>query len=63
MKKLALGMGLMLVLALIAAESAYAIKYVNGYSRSDGTYVSGHYKDTSGDGNEYNNANYLGLND
>jgi len=39
------------------------IKYINGYSRTDGTYVSGHWKDTSGDGIKYNNANYLGLND
>lgn len=31
------------------------INYVGGYSRSDGTYVQGHYKDTSADGNPYNN--------
>ena len=39
------------------------IKYINGYSRSDGSYVSGHWRDTSADGIKYNNANYLGLND
>jgi len=38
------------------------IRRINGYYRSNGTYVSGHYRDTSGDGNPYNNANYLGLN-
>lgn len=38
------------------------VKYINGYSRSDGTYVSGHYRDTSNDGNPYNNANTLGYN-
>lgn len=45
------------------SEFAFAdIKYVNGYSRKDGTQVSGHYRDTSNDGNESNNANYLGYN-
>jgi len=36
------------------------INYVDSYYRSNGTYVSGHYKDTSADGNPYNNAKYLG---
>ena len=46
------------------SEIAHAdIKYVKGYNRSDGTYVSGHYRDTSNDGNPYNNANALGYND
>ena len=40
-------------------ENAEALSYVNGYRRSNGTYVSGHYKDTSADGNPYNNASYL----
>lgn len=38
------------------------IKYIDGYTRGDGTAVSGHYRDTSNDGNPYNNANYLGYN-
>jgi len=41
-------------------ESEAEVKYVQGYTRSNGTYVSGHYKDTSGDGSRYNNAEYLG---
>ena len=40
-----------------------AVRYVRGYSRSNGTYVSGHYRDTSNDGYSYNNANTLGYND
>ena len=48
---------------ILNVSSANAtIKYVSGYTRSDGSYVSGHYKDTSCDGNPYNNASYLGLN-
>lgn len=47
----------------IVSESRAAIKYVGGYSRHDGTYVSGGFRDTSHDGNPYNNANYLGYND
>lgn len=40
----------------VATEPTFAgIKYVGGYSRSDGQYVQGHYKDTSGDGYSYNN--------
>lgn len=35
------------------------INYVDSYYRGDGTYVSGHYKDTSGDGNPYNNRKAL----
>ena len=38
------------------------IKYINGYYRSDGTHVRGHFRDTSNDGIQYNNANYLGYN-
>lgn len=34
-------------------------KWVNGYYRSNGTYVSGHYRDTSNDGNNWNNVNFL----
>jgi opacity protein-like surface antigen len=57
--KLFLAVALMIC---VFASSAFAIKYISGYSRNDGTYVSGHYRDTSNDGNSYNNANYLGLN-
>jgi hypothetical protein len=46
----------------VVGNSFAGIRYVNGYYRSSGTYVSGHYKDTSHDGNPYNNANYLGYN-
>ena len=62
MKKL-----IMLALALVTVFAVTAngyceIRYVNPYFRTDGTYVSGCFKDTSHDGNPYNNANYLGLN-
>jgi len=58
----------MLVMAVlinvaVATDGYCAIKYIGGYIRSDGTYVSGHFRDTSCDGIFYNNANYLGLND
>jgi hypothetical protein len=58
MKILILALALLLLATNVYAE----IKYINGYSRSDGTQVSGHYRDTSNDGNQYNNANYLGYN-
>jgi len=43
-------------------QEAHAIKYISGYTRRDGKRVKGHYRDTSNDGNPYNNANYLGWN-
>ena len=46
----------------MAADASAAIKYINGYYKSNGSYTRGHYRDTSGDGNPYNNANYLGYN-
>lgn len=52
---------LLSVLALVEANAA--INYVHSYTRRDGTQVRGHYRDTSADGYEYNNANYLGLNE
>lgn len=58
MKKLIL----VLLFALITATALAEIKYIDSYSRSDGTYVSGHYRDTSNDGYSYNNANTLGYN-
>lgn len=52
--------GLMLaVLALLPLQSALADVWVNGYTRSDGTYVQGHYR-SSPDGNPYNNWSYPG---
>lgn len=60
---------LVLALATLAflftlAGAAHAdIRYVSGYSRGNGSYVHGHYRDTSNDGNPYNNANALGYND
>jgi hypothetical protein len=56
MKKLVL---LLMFLAITATAFA-EIKWVNGYYTKGGQYRSGHYKDTSGDGNPYNNAEYLG---
>lgn len=56
---------LLIALVLVSGMSAAAqarIRYINPYIRSDGTSVSGHYRDTSNDGYEYNNANYLGWN-
>lgn len=51
---------LLAVLLLAFASTAFAdMGYVSGYSRSDGTYVQGHYKDTSHDGNPYNNRKYV----
>jgi hypothetical protein len=39
-----------------ATDSTFAdINYVDGYYRSNGSYVQGHYKDTSADGDVSNN--------
>ena len=52
-----------IALMLMFATTAYCdIKYIGGYDRKDGTYVSGHYRDTSNDGQSWNNANTLGYN-
>ena len=48
--------------AVFLGTSEASIKRINGYYRSNGTYVSSHWRDTSNDGYEYNNANYLGWN-
>lgn len=58
---------IMLIIALmmvfgVVVNGYCAIRYVGPYFRSNGTYVSGGFRDTSHDGNPYNNANYLGLN-
>jgi len=53
-----------LAVLLGSAVAGYCeIKYISGYTKSDGTPVRGHYRDTSNDGNPYNNASYLGYND
>ncbi len=61
MKKLMVLLTLFGMIASMSSANA-TIKYVKGYTRTNGTYVSGHLKDTSGDGNPYNNASYLKLN-
>lgn len=62
MKKTMILTAALLIGLSIANEASAAIKYIGGYTRSSGTYVGGHYRDTSNDGNPYNNANYLGYN-
>jgi hypothetical protein len=42
-----------------AASPALADQYVHGYTRSDGTYVQGHYR-SSPDGTVTNNYSYEG---
>ncbi len=49
---------LAVIITLSLVGEALAVSYVPSYNRKDGTYVSGHYRDTSNDGYEYNNANY-----
>jgi hypothetical protein len=51
-----------IAILMSAADGYCSIKYISGYTKSNGTYVGGHYRDTSNDGNPYNNANYLGYN-
>jgi hypothetical protein len=54
---------ILLVMFLLFTVSAFAgIDWVNGYYRRNRTYVDGYYRDTSNDGNPYNNANHLGYN-
>ena len=63
---------LLLILALVPiinfnADKArkpklLAYKYIHSYYRHNGTYVRGHWRDTSNDGYKYNNANYWGMN-
>jgi len=62
MKKIIMLAIAMAAVLTVTANGYCAIKYVGPYFRSDGTYVSGCFKDTSHDGNPYNNANYLGYN-
>jgi len=62
MKKLLMLVGVGALIGAWLGTAQADIKYISGYSRGDGTYVSGHYRDTSNDGYSYNNANTLGLN-
>ena len=59
MKKLIILAIAMFVVAAVAADGYCAIKWVSSSHCSRG----GYYRDTSNDGNPYNNANYLGYND
>ena len=61
MKKL-FYVAILIILGSVSFSAFADIKYINGYMRKDGTYVSGHYRDTSNDGYSYNNANTLGYN-
>ena len=64
MRKVVILLAVAVIVSFCINSNAFArIKYINGYQRSSGTYVSGHYRDVSNDGNPYNNANYLGYND
>jgi len=49
----------MALLMLGPVQYVFAAVWVNGYTRSDGTYVSGHYR-SNPDGNPYNNWSYPG---
>ena len=53
---------ILLSILLITVTAQASIRRIAGYSRRDGTWVSGHYRDTSNDGYSYNNANTLGYN-
>lgn len=44
---------------IVTAAPAFADEYVNGYTRSDGTYVQGHFR-SSADGVRDNNYSYQG---
>ena len=37
----------LIIVYLIFCENLYADQYVNGYSKSNGIYVKGHYKSSS----------------
>lgn len=51
MKKLSIGL---IFLASVSSTAFAGDTWVNGYTKSDGTYVQGHYR-SSPDGNSYNN--------
>jgi hypothetical protein len=56
LKLLALA-GLLAFAGFSAMAPAHADVFVNGYTRSNGTYVAPHYR-TAPDGNPYNNYSY-----
>ena len=59
MKKIMV-LAMLVVGFMVATSDAFAaIKWVSSSNSSRG----GYYRDTSNDGNPYNNANYLGYND
>ena len=60
-KKLFFAIGFLFI--LVAPGICGDIKYIQDYYRTDGTHVSGHYRDVSNNGNPYDNASYLGYND
>ena len=62
MKKIIILAVAVVAILTMVSEAFCDIKYVGPYIRG-GTIVSGGWRDTSGDGNPYNNANYLGYND
>lgn len=49
----------LLFIGVAISTAAFADQYVQGYMRSDGTYVQPHYQ-TSGDRNPYNNYSTQG---
>jgi len=59
MRKLIIVMALVLVAVFAFASIASASVYVNGYYRSNGTYVAPHYR-SNPDGNFYNNYSSYG---
>lgn len=48
-----------MALVMICSAACAEMGYVRSYTRRDGTFVSGHYKDVSRDGNPYNNRKYI----
>lgn len=58
-KNTILGLLVGALLFTTTADVVSASVYVSGYTRKDGTYVSGHYR-SSPDGNPYNNWSYPG---
>lgn len=47
------------IFMIFGTDWVYADEYVQGHSRSDGTYVQG-YQRSNSDGNSYNNYSYQG---
>lgn len=59
MRKNFMSICLMLLIVLVFSSGVYASEWVNGYYRSNGTYVQGYWR-SSPDGNPYNNYSYPG---